>query len=193
MTAGHTEPGGGKAYDYEREQRQAWIRRIVAIPLLLSIPVFVALDVNAHVVVILGVFLSVLGAVLLGPDMAGLLSGALSGSFWPSRPGPRKPAYGVPQSKMAAHEYAEARQAYEQIIREYPDEVKPHVELVKMAFLKLKDEALAKEFHDRAMKSLASAAREQVTSVYRMLYAEFTAPKHERHTLSLHHGGGKKV
>lgn len=181
-------PGDQPAPDYEREQRRAWVRRIAAIPLILSLPVFSALHFNTYGAVIIGVYLTALGGVLLGPDIANLFGGTLSGLFWPDRAGPRKPAYGVPQSFMAAHKYAEAREAYEKIIREFPDEAKPHVELIKMAFLKLKDEALAREFCDRAAKSLGSAsAREQVSAVYEMLSVEFKTPKREQRTLSLHH------
>ena len=178
---------GEPEVDYETEMQRKHLRRAVGIPLALTLPVFQLLGATSIPARIIGIVMTAIGGALLGPDLAEAFGRAFANVLWSDRSGGKKPAYGTPMSRMVAHQFAEAREEYEKVIAEFPGEVKPHIELIKMAFLKLKDEALAKQFHERAMQSLESPdARNQVTSVYEMLGREFKVPKREKKTLALH-------
>lgn len=148
-------------------------RRVLAVLLMLVLPAQLILRVTSLTALLWGAALAVIGASLFAPDIAGLFAGLLTGILWPASKGERRPMYGIPESHAAAHRYSQAREAYEDIIREYPREAKPHVELIKIAFLQYRDEGMARSYLDRATATLADPdGRGAVQKVFDALAAD---------------------
>jgi tetratricopeptide (TPR) repeat protein len=118
-----------------------WSIAIILAPMAFVIPVF-------------GSFLTLLGCILVAPDIAGWFSGSLNGLLWTSHHTPPGPVYGIPESLVARGQYEEAERAYEEIIRKYPDEVKPHVDLINIAVTRLHNLELATQLYQRGMTTL---------------------------------------
>lgn len=131
-----------------------WSIAIILAPMAFVIPVF-------------GAFLTLLGCILVAPDIAGWLSGSLNGLLWTSHQSPPGPVYGIPESLVARGQYEEAERAYEEIIRKYPDEVKPHVDLINIAVTRLHDLELAEKLFRRGMTALRDKeTKEILTNMY---------------------------
>ncbi len=138
-----------------RGERLAPGRRTLAVLLLLILPAQLLFRVESLTAVLWGAALLVIGVVLFAPDLAGFSAGLLTGILWPSSHADEtRPMYGIPESHAAAHRYPEACEAYEDIIRDYPQEAKPYVELIKIAFLHHRDEGMARSYLDRAAATL---------------------------------------
>ncbi len=93
-----------------------------------------------------------LGAFVVAPSMATIFAQPFSSILYPSRTLEMpEPMYGIPQSWRARGQYEEAIKGYEKIAADYPDEVKPYVEMVNIAILDLHDVERAKTFLNRGM------------------------------------------
>ncbi len=118
-----------------------WIMAVILAPMVFVIP-------------LVGVYLTLLGCILVAPDIAGWLSKDIGGLLWSRRRPTPTPLYGIPESLVARERYEEAERAYEEIIREFPDEVKPHVDLINIAVTRLHDLELAKKLYTRGLATL---------------------------------------
>lgn len=141
-----------------------WSVAVILAPMAFVIPVF-------------GAFLTLLGCILVAPDIAGWLSESFSGLLWSSHRPPPPPLYGIPESLVARRQYKEAEQAYEKIIREYPDEVKPHVDLITIAVTRLHDLELAERLYQRGMTTLRDKeAKEFLTKMHSAIASRLESP-----------------
>lgn len=114
-----------------------------------------------------GFFIMVLGAWLLAPDVAGLLSRPFGQLFWSNRQGKRVPIYSKAEALTLRGNLHEAEQAYEKIIREFPQELKAHTELLRIAMVEIGDLNRANERFLKSMKSLKNeSARNQLLQIY---------------------------
>jgi len=146
---------------WEEEQRRVLVSRLVrwgiGIPLILfcfPIPWF-------------GPFLALLGVVMIIPDIADYLSGFAGNIIWSHRAGQPQPLYSIPESLVASGRYEEAEAEYEKIIKEFPKEVKPHVDLINIAVTRLNDGELAERLYQRGLSILQDAAtRDVLTKMY---------------------------
>lgn len=145
------------------ESRAFWgklVRRIVGVPLLFAYPVLG----------LFSPFLVVLGAILLAPDFAHFLSGFAGELLWSHRPGKIEPLYGIPESHLARGEYEEAEKAYEEIIQNFPKEIKPHIGLLKIAVERLNNRELADVIYQRGLDLLEEPEKRKVlTHVYKAM------------------------
>ena len=111
------------AVQWEREvRRERWgrlIRWVIAIPLILfSYPWLGSL----------GPFLVALGCILIAPDVAGYISQFAGRLLWPDSKVEPQPLYSIPESLVARGKYEEAEREYKNIIQEFPNAVKPHLD-----------------------------------------------------------------
>ena len=146
---------------WRKEQRHELCVRIIrwccAIPLLFS---FLLLGPLAP-------FFMLLGCILIAPDIAGYFSRFVGNILWSRRKGEPTPVYGIPESLVARGKYAEAEEEYEKIIQEFPNEVKPHVDMINIAVRWLNDGQLAEELYRRGMGLLKNQAdRDKLTESY---------------------------
>ncbi|NQT92915.1 MAG: hypothetical protein HQ559_09150 [Lentisphaerae bacterium] len=95
------------------------------------------------------------GGLIVAPAIGEILAEPLRSLFYPgtraSRPGP---VYSIPQSKRANGLYEEAMRGFEQIAANYPDDVKPYVEMIDMAVVNLRDGERAKMIFYRGLAEL---------------------------------------
>ncbi|MDD5521188.1 MAG: tetratricopeptide repeat protein [Kiritimatiellae bacterium] len=143
---------------WKMEQRRRLISRYVRWGI--GIPLFFALPIPWF-----GPFLVLLGAVLIAPDIAGFLAGCFGNIFRSSLKGKPMPIYGIPESLVAKGKYAEAEQEYEKIIQEFPNEVKPHVDMINIAVRWLNDDELAEKLFQRGMSLLKNHEDRETLSV----------------------------
>lgn len=82
----------------------------------------------------------ILGSVILAFPLASLIAEPVGSLFYPGRRSSRpSPMYGIPESKRARGLYEEAMTGFEKISEEYPDEVKPFIEMIDISIVNLKD------------------------------------------------------
>jgi tetratricopeptide (TPR) repeat protein len=116
---------------------------------------------------ILGASIMVLGVLLIAPDIAGWISPMLGSFLWSTRPPVRKPVYSAAEAHTINGRFAEAEQEYEQILSDFPDEIRPHIELIVIAIAELGDLERAEKHYQRGLQMLKNpAVREELTQVY---------------------------
>ena len=143
--------------EWKREERRELRSRLVrwglAIPLFLSfiwIPWF-------------GAFFALLGSLLIAQVVGRFFANLL----WPHRKRKPKPVYGIPESLVFKGKYEAAEKEYEKIIQEFPNEVKPHVDLINIAVMHLNNGELAEQLYQRGMKLINDPeARETLSRMY---------------------------
>lgn len=97
----------------------------------------------------------VAGAVIMAPPIARLIAEPSGNLFYPGKRLDRpQPVYGIPQAKRARGFYEEAMAGFEKIAEEYPDEVKPYVEMIDIAIRDLKDPDRANAIYRRGVSRL---------------------------------------
>lgn len=135
-----------------RELRSRLIRWGLAIPLFLAVPI-----------PWFGPFMALLGSLLVASDVTEFIVNWL----WRPRLRKPKPIYGIPESLAFKGRYEEAEKEYEKIIQQFPDEVKPHVDLINIAVMQLNNAELAEQLYQQGMKLLKDpASRETLTRMY---------------------------
>lgn len=154
--------------DDKRELVWRIVRWTLAVPLMLSYPW-------------LGLFsllLAVLGVILIMPELVGFCSRLLTGQIYPSIEATPKPTYGIPESLAARGQYVEAEAEYEKIIAEFPDEVKPHIDLINIAVVRLNNGELAEKLYQRGLERLKNPAdRETLTTAYEGIRTRLKTPE----------------
>ena len=103
-----------------------------------------------------------IGAVQIAPDIADFFGNLAGGLFWKHEEGPPTPIYGPAERFAGEGKYVEAEAEYEAIIEEFPDETKPHIDLIDIAFKRLDNPTLAQQFYERGMKKLRQEEDRQV-------------------------------
>jgi hypothetical protein len=144
------------------------IRWSIGIPLILSYPWLGPPSV----------FLVVLGAILLSWDLSSFISGAFMNLIFPRRDAEVKPMYGIPEALMAKGLYAEAEQEYEKIIREFPDEVKPHIDMLNIAVVRMNNPELAEKIFQKGMSVLKDPnAKQTLSTCYESIRTQLRMPE----------------
>ncbi|MFC1498317.1 tetratricopeptide repeat protein [Verrucomicrobiota bacterium] len=112
----------------------------------------------------LGPFFILAAAMLVASDIAGYLSRLIIRTHRPTEP---KPIYGIAESLVAKGKYAEAEQEYEKIIQEFPNEIKPHIDMINIAVKWLNNGQLAEQSYQRGMSLLRNPVdRNTLTETY---------------------------
>jgi len=156
---------------WKREKRrELWSRLIrwgLGIPLILfSIPLL-RWWFDPYSAAWFGPFFVALGGILIAPDVTGYFAKFAGNIIWTHRDGKPQPIYGIPRSLAAKGRYEEAEKEYENIIQEFPNEVKPHIEMINIAILRLNDAELADQLYQRGMGLLQDPGdREMLARMY---------------------------
>lgn len=110
----------------------------------------------------------VAAAIIVAPPIARLIAENSGNLFYPgkhfSRP---QPMYSIPQSKRARGLYEEAIAGFEEIARDYPDDVVPYIAMIEIAIIDLKDPQRANAFYRRGISLLKKEQdREALARMY---------------------------
>lgn len=91
-------------------------------------------------------------AVIIGPPLCELLAEPGRDVFYPIRRFDRpQPIYGAPAGKRARGQYEEAIAGYQQLAANYPEELQPHLAMIEIAAIDLKDPERARGFYQHGM------------------------------------------
>jgi len=118
--------------------------------------------------VLLGCAGIIVAAIILAFPLARLVVESSGKLFWPSRHFDRpQPMYSIPEAQRARGHYEEAMTGFEKIAEEFPDELKPFVEMIDIAIRDFKDPARAKEIYQRGIALLKREKdREALAKMY---------------------------
>ena len=118
--------------------------------------------------IVLGLGSLFAGAVVIAPVVARLLAQPAGGVFSSTKRLRRAvPMYGVPESLVKKGEYQRALSAYERLARQYPDERRPHVAMIEIAIVQLRDAELAEALYRRGLAALQHAEdRDALSRIY---------------------------
>ena len=107
----------------------------------------------------LGFGLYLVASIILAFPLANLAATVLSNLFWSisyfDKP---QPIYGIPQSRRVKGLPEDALAEYEKILAQFPDEVRPHLDMIEIALLDLRDPARARALYLRALDRLKNPA-----------------------------------
>jgi hypothetical protein len=126
------------------------------------------------------------GLALIGIDAAGWIGNLFGSVIWRRGKTFGCPNYTVPESKVAHGKYAEAEAEYEKIIKDFPDEAKPHIALIDLAVTRLNDGDIAAKLYERGMNMLGNKkSRETLTRMYNAIKSRLkTTDNTERKTIA---------
>jgi len=156
--------------------RDIWIklgwRALFAVPLI-------ALGVSqlSNIGNPLGILFIIVGAIILAFPVARLLAHPVGSLIYPEDQFDAKlPMYSVAEAKIKKKQYGEALEFYEDIIRKYPNEVRPYIGMLDIAVVHLNDAALAKYIYERGMAVLKKLEdRESLTRMYKGICSRLDA------------------
>ena len=118
--------------------------------------------------IFLGLICCMVGALCLAVPIAELGALVWERLIW-SKPYYDKPQpmYGIPQARRVQGRFGEALAEYETILAAHPDELRPHLDMVEIALLDLRDPELAHALYERGRERLKKPAdKEALARVY---------------------------
>ena len=171
-----------------RAQRSILIRTVIHF--LVAVPVFAcgwrllatAPESLAAVGQLLqGMACFLLAAIILAVPVATLVAQPTGTLFYPGLRNDRpQPNYSIVQAQVKRGHYEEALSAYEKLAAEYPGEIRPHIGMLEVALVHLKDPARASEIYHRAAARLKHKPdRDIVWQRYRQ-FASLLASEQDR-------------
>ncbi len=96
-----------------------------------------------------------IGGFILGPPIARLISQPVGGLFHPDNAtGIPPPQYSMAKAKRSKGLFEEAFDEYRKISDQYPEEIKPYLEMIDIAILHLKDRKRAERIYEKALVNL---------------------------------------
>jgi hypothetical protein len=97
----------------------------------------------------------IVGAILLAKPTAGLVGDLMSNLFMPGERHARpQPMYSIPESRMAAEDYAGALEAYAALAAEHPREIAPHLRMMEIWLRVYQDTDSARTIRDNALLAI---------------------------------------
>jgi hypothetical protein len=118
----------------------------------------------------------VLGAIVLCPPLARLIAEPAGWLFYSTRPITHgQPTYEAFEALLAAGKHEEAIACLEKLAGTYPDEVRPHVEMLQISMLKLHDPERTEQLYLRGMQMLRKREA-AITQLYVRMKAETSSP-----------------
>jgi tetratricopeptide (TPR) repeat protein len=122
-------------------------------------------------------FVVLFGAILIAPDLAELLASALAGFAGSRHYHQPRPDYGAAEAHAAHGRYAQAESEYEKIIRRFPDALKPHIDMIGIAVVRLNDRDLARKIYERGIRTLARTEdRDRLAAAYERILTRIKDP-----------------
>lgn len=136
------------------------LKRILVAALFVALGFFALSRATGHLLQIyatslLGFACFIVATVILAFPLARLMAEPAGGLFYPGRRLDRPlPMYSIPESKRTQGLYEESIAGFERIAEEYPDEVKPYLEMIDISIRNLKDADRARDIFARGMSLL---------------------------------------
>jgi len=94
-------------------------------------------------------------AVIIAPPLARLFAEPAGSLHYPTiEPDRPQPVYSIPESKRREGLYEEAISEYEKIAKDFPDEVKPYIEIIDIAVFDLNDPARGESVLKKGLSSV---------------------------------------
>lgn len=138
-----------------------WMRWSFALLVIFAMPLMVRINL------LFSPLMMILAVAQVAPDIADWFGGMAGGILYNRREGERIPMYGIPEKLVTMGKYVEAEAEYEKIMEEFPDEVKPYIDLVNVAVKRLNNAELAEQFYKKGMNALKKdEAKIQLEDVY---------------------------
>lgn len=165
---------------WEREQQRTLTHRIirwaVGIPLILVYPLSLSVGILFPGSLVVSICVMAVGVILISPEILSFLSDSAGSLLWPRTEVTPTPNYDIPEALVAQGKYKEAEAECERIMAEFPDEVKPHVDMLNVAVVWVNDAEMAARIYDRGMKKLRRVAdREVLTRMYKGIKSRLKA------------------
>jgi hypothetical protein len=99
--------------------------------------------------------LLIVGAILLAKPIAGFAGDLMSSLFMPGgRHARPQPMYSIPESRMAAEDYAGALESYAALAAEHPREIVPHLRMMEIWLRVYRDPDAARTIRDNALLAI---------------------------------------
>lgn len=115
----------------------------------------------------LGGALIILGAIIVARSFGGIVAFPVANLFFPDESDPAPPMYSIPESHVKKGLYEQAIREYEEIAAKYPKETKPYVDMMEIAFVRLKDPQRARQIFQRGLTVLRTdQQRAALTRMY---------------------------
>jgi hypothetical protein len=116
-------------------------------------------------------FFGVIGAVIVAGPLARLLAYPAGWVYFPEkRFSCPPPMYSLQESKRAKGRYEEAMAGFAQIAEDYPDEVEPHIHMIDIAIVNLRDGERANQIFQHGIAVLKSEEdKETLARMYRAI------------------------
>jgi len=112
---------------------------------------------SAAPMLILSSALLILAGVILASPLAELFSQSAGNLFFPANRNTQpSPMYSIGEAKIRQGRYHEALEYYQQIAKDYPAEVEPHIQLMNLAFTYLGDRELGDSFYRAGLDQMKS-------------------------------------
>ena len=136
----------------------------------------------------LGFGLYLAASITLAFPLANLLAAAWGNLFWSisyfDKP---QPMYSIPQSRRVKGLPEEALAEYEKILSQFPEEFRPHLDMIEIALLDLRDPARARALYLRALDHVKTPAdKASLETIYSETLTRL-APKPAHTPISIAH------
>jgi len=128
-------------------------------------------DWAAIVPALFGMLCFLIAAVIMAPQIARLLAEPAGKIFYSGeRFAHPQPMYGIPESKRKSGHYQEAFDGFQKIAGEYPQEVKPYLEMINIAIVDMKNKKLADSVFHQGIATLdEKEARDTLAQMYKAI------------------------
>ena len=104
---------------------------------------------------VVGIALFLGAGILLAFPIASMFANPWGGMFFPEdRLKRAPPLYSLAEAKVRKMQFEDAMATYEQIAEEYPEEVKPYIDMIDIAVVHLKDAERADQIYRRGIDRL---------------------------------------
>lgn len=108
----------------------------------------------------------VCAAIIIAAPLARLIAEPGGNLFYPDRRFSRpQPIYSIPESKRTQGLYEEAIAGFEKIAADYPDQVKPYIDMIDISIVNLKDPNRANEIFQLGIASLKRDQDKEALSI----------------------------
>ena len=155
----------------EDNVKMLFLRLLIAVPFFILAWICIGNAVQEK-----GLILNLLGGVVclligvfsIGKPLAGLFAEPSGSLFNPDDPtGSTLPMYSVPKAKFKKGQYEEAFLEYQKIAEEFPDEVKPYLEMMNIAGYNFKNREQVEEIYRVALVTIKDdKKREMIERTY---------------------------
>jgi hypothetical protein len=116
-------------------------------------------------------------ATIVASPIAALIAEPTGGVYYPGKRQSRPlPMYSIPESKRANGLYEEAMAGFEVIAGDYPDAVKPYIEMIDISIVNLRDAGRANDIFQRGVSMLKKDEdKEVLATMYSAIHTRLDA------------------